>query len=224
MRSCTGIPPAGTVVEIYTNSTRSVLVQAGVTDAAGEYRFPSFSGNRYAWVPSPHARLAGTGAIVFGNLFSFSDAVATVTLAPASGYACFGGPNCWLPVPTTLHATVDLIGAVTATYIGTGWQADWTPWHYPGCGLEIAGCAPGDDLAPVRLLFGPLALTWTFKGSSNGCPPTEGPTPYSTLPFNPVSISCPPAFSVVYRFTPVVSPNLGYATSCGSDLYATLTE
>jgi hypothetical protein len=197
-------------------------VDTGTTDASGNYSHtvnPAAPGDVYTLTPGK-SRFA-TGSPVSVTAAAGTVSGGSVTLSPASGYACYydgatsaggTGPNyCADPLPTTLYLRNSLWGPnpVTLTYDATNlW---WQGCHVISTGRQVydqfAGCqhSPSPYPAFYRLLASGGLKFFVF---TNGCVVrqldsghdcTNDPGPLSAAWSDPATFAeaCPPSTSLV---------------------------
>lgn len=165
VKGCNDMPLEGATV-VYKNAAGTVL-ETGTTSTDGTF-VPSFVG-----VPSSItvSKDRFVTQIITNPLVSCCLAV-TVTLVPATGYACFAG--CADPIATTLHAVHPLFGARTFYYspgalLGPGWYMPPFHYAYPGCD----GCTAGHiNVEGYLLADGTYHDTWDDEVGGD-CPITD---------------------------------------------------
>lgn len=147
VRLCGAPVPAGTTVEVYSNSSKTVLLASGVTDASGNYFWASATGGgRYFWVPSFSAQSGDTGV----SLTVTAPGTVTINVQTSSAYTCGCGPCASLPISGTLHATVGWMTGITLTSSFGQYNSGPMFFDYPGCG----GCSIGEPYPfRIRLQF-----------------------------------------------------------------------
>ncbi|WP_337177707.1 hypothetical protein [Paludisphaera sp.] len=121
---------AGVPVELYTNSTRSVLLDSGVTDATGRATLCApATGTYYGWVPPYDVSTGGGHSLTFGSattaagLYVMTSTIDPAWLCAASNATCAGDPIRVLPRVLTLtdrFGTWTQVSPTTKTFYCVG--------------------------------------------------------------------------------------------------------
>lgn len=209
VEGCNSITYAGVTVEVY-DSAGTTLLDSGTTDAVGEVTlsWSGSSGNHVVKVTGASARFDAYDQTL--NLTCGGSQ--SITLTPATGFHCWVGSGCLLPVADTVHVTDTVLGTATLTY--NAGISDWSgtsTYAFPGFNYVVSGtgahviCGAVGSLQINWRLNG--NTTWVFDSSNVGTSSAACPDPFGgslagiSLVTISRSITCPASLSVVDSLT-----------------------